>query len=111
MDRFFSLFDMLSKSLQGRDKWDGWVDQAESPLGRNTHCKVVRRRIAEAAEGQDPGAFYFRGRYWLSPGALEDERRRLLKAPPPLPRVRKIEPEPAPDSHRARLLAKLKGVR
>jgi hypothetical protein len=88
-----------------------WIDQRDTPLGRNTHCAVVRRRLAEAAPGEDVGALRIRRRYLLTTVALREEMRRLSMAPPP---ARK-QPAPAPavelSSHSAILRAKLRAVR
>lgn len=101
----------------GLGGYAGWVDQVASPLGRNVHCAAVRRRIAEAAQGADPGAAVTRSataprrRYLLSPAALREEVAREQPAPKPPRKARPREDEPAPDSYRARLLAKLRAVR
>lgn len=97
----------LADELRGVE---GWIDQRKTPLGRNTHCAAVRRRLAEAKPGEDPGAVIAGTKsaplYKLSPRALREELRGLG------PGLRKTQPEDAaPDSHRDRLLAKLRKLR
>lgn len=92
----------------------GWIDQRNTPLGRNTHCAAVRRRLAEAQPGEECGAMIGGTKsaplYKLSPRAVREELSGL--GPVPLRKTRGAEP--APDStraHLARLEAKLRGLR
>lgn len=88
-----------------------WVDQRDTPLGRNTHCAAVRRRLAAAKDGEDCGALIggtkSDPRYLLSPRALREELRGMGRE------LRKTGPETErePDSYRARLLAELRRLR
>lgn len=114
-DNFFSrLADELAPRLAAELRGVAmWVDQRESPLGRNTHCAVVRRRISETPEDAEPDAIIAPGgRYLLSPRALREELRGTM----PKPGMHKALPDPdaAPDStraHLARLESKLRGLR
>jgi hypothetical protein len=95
-----------------------WVDQRNTPLGRNAHCAAVRRRVDEAkGTGAEPDAVITpKGVYLMSPEAVLDELKRLA-----LDRLRRVQPKPAnettepggepPDSDRARLLERLRGLR
>ena len=87
-----------------------FVDQRDSPLGRNRHCAAVRRRMAEAK----PGASKIGRRYLLSREAMMEELRGSLHvdgAVHDFPGERTAKPEPPPGSHRGKLLAKLRRVR
>lgn len=88
-----------------------WVDQRDTPLGRNTHCAAVRRRLAEAEPGTDCGALIggtkSDPRYLLSPRALREELRGIGRE------LRKTGPakEKEPESYRSQLLAELRRLR
>jgi hypothetical protein len=87
-----------------------WIDQTNTPLGRNTHCAAVRRRIdaARASSHQPDAAITPKGLYLLSPDALREELRRAR----PSNDVRKAEPdEPPPSSHSLRLAEKLRRLK
>jgi hypothetical protein len=104
-------FSRLVAAMAPRDASEEWIDQRATPLGRNTHCAVVRRRIAEAAPGEDVGALRIRRRYLLTTVALREEMRRLSMAAPP---VRKPPAPAAPaaaSEHSEILRAKLRAVR
>lgn len=103
MDEFFDRLATALAPLVTQDPGSTWIDQSCSPLGRNRHCAIVRRRIDEAQPGTDCGAYRIGRRHLLSVAALREEMRRLA-----IP-LRKTE-APEPD-HAAQLRAKLRGVR
>lgn len=111
-DDFFSrLADEIAPRLAAELRGAAmWVDQRDTPLGRNTHCAAVRRRLAEAKPGEDCGAAIggtrSEPRYLLSPRALREELRQMAPGA-----VRKANADAPPDSYRARLLAELRRVR
>jgi hypothetical protein len=107
-------FDRLATALAARvagDIRDEWIDQQHTPLGRNRHCAVVRRRIAEAEPGSDPGAQRIGRRYLLTTTALREEMRRYSMAPVRKPPAPAAPAAPANDSHVSLLRAKLRAVR
>jgi len=116
-DFFTRLADELAPRLAAELRGVAmWVDQRDTPLGRNTHCAAVRRRLAEAKPGEDCGAMIggtrSDPRYMLSPRALREE----LRGHGPIPGMRKTRPDndAAPDSsrtHLKRLEDKLRGLR
>lgn len=80
-----------------------WIDQKDSPLGRNRHCAAVKRMVAE---GKDGAAIVGR-RCLLTPAALKDEmQRRMIHPKPPVkadPPVPKSEEDVMCDELRARV--------
>lgn len=90
----------LANQLRAANE-DGWVSQANSPLGPRRHCAAVRRRIGRGAidciiDGK---------RYLMTRDALHEE---LLSLGKPRPTVKAIPVDVEPTtSVRSRLLRKL----
>jgi hypothetical protein len=109
-----SFFSQLAEELAPRLADElrgiaGWVDQRDTPLGRNTHCAAVRRRLDEAGPGEDCGAMIGGTKsapiYKLSHRALREELRGIK------PGLRKTRGSEPPPSYRTQLLNKLRGLR
>ena len=80
----------------------GWIAQTFSPIGRNRHCKAVRRRIAEwlARGGGEMDAAIVGRKYMLTIDALVDE---AYRAECPRPSTLRRKSRPANDNgHRCR---------
>ena len=95
-------------------RFSAWIDQRDSPLGRNTHCDAVRRRMAEerANPELEPSAGICPGRhgrrYMLSPAALRQEMRCGRSS---VARRAKKDPDPPPDPFEELLDAELRNLR
>jgi hypothetical protein len=59
------------------------TDQTTSGLGQRRHCRIVRHRV----EQKLGGAWIVGRRFFLAPAALEEERTKLSKAKPRVPKA------------------------
>jgi hypothetical protein len=91
----------LAKELRAAND-DGWVSQANSPLGPRRHCRAVRRRMGEGRlDCTRDGKLYL-----MTRDALREEMLRLGHCEPTVKAI-PVEGDEPTTSVRARLLRKL----